>query len=746
MWLIYNQPDAPLFRKATTPGTMKSSPYLQLFFIYINVLTRRINTSFSSFRQKPARSEASALSGDITGCRVTSGMTDFVCLAAGLIFTVAAFCQIFPCDGAWAKSSYVKDGKEYGVVSGAFRNRWWNYYERGLSFAEGEFYDEALSDLREAFQQREKDQRMARTYGMHFIDYFPNRELGVVLYEMGRFTEAQKALEISLSQFPSAKAQFYLDRVRKAIILQRGKDEASPVLTLDAQKNEIYTNADPVIISGKAEDPGYVSEITINGEPVFLKGAQQRIQFEKQLFMGQGSHEISISAKNLADKTSHRKIIIHVDRDGPLFSLTELSAQPGTNPGQIKISGMASDESGISGLFINGKEISVRGESETSFSEKIPFEKNTLLLKAQDKLGNWTHASLAVPEKSVSSNSDLLASIESDFEKILLASLLGSKDNHPPVIKLKDWEETQTVFLDKIYLEGEVRDESPVKSLSINGEPILRRAGKIIFFNHLARLKEGVNTIRIAATDEEGNTGETKIIVTRELPKALTLSERLSMAILGFESKGDFSDTCLAFRDNLVGALIEENRFKIVERERLDAILQEQKISQTELIDKDTAIKVGKLSAAQSVLTGSITETRTGIEIVARLVDTETSEILSAEDVYGEDKDLNALKTLSNGMAVKFHREFPMVSGQIVQHKGNEVFIDLGQGKVKIARRLIIYREEPIKHPTTGKILGSDNIILGRLRLIQVMPELSKAEILDEKTSEIRLMDKVISE
>ena len=35
---------------------------------------------------------------------------------------------------------YVKDGVRYGVTSGQiWRDRWWNYYERGVSYAAGEF-------------------------------------------------------------------------------------------------------------------------------------------------------------------------------------------------------------------------------------------------------------------------------------------------------------------------------------------------------------------------------------------------------------------------------------------------------------------------------------------------------------------------------------------------------------------------------------------------------------------------------
>ena len=157
-------------------------------------------------------------------------------------------------------------------------------------------------------------------------------------------------------------------------------------------------------------------------------------------------------------------------------------------------------------------------------------------------------------------------------------------------------------------------------------------------------------------------------------------------------------------------------------------------------------MRVGRLVAAQSIIPGSIIETRTGIEIVARMVDTETSEILAVEDVYGEDKNLPALRSLAEGMAIKFHQDFPLLSGIIIQQKGKHIFTDLGQDKTKIQRRLIVYGEEPIKHPVTGKILGSDNVIKGRARVTQVMPEMSKAELLDAEAGTIKPLDKVITE
>ena len=46
----------------------------------------------------------------------------------------------------------------------------------------------------------------------------------------------------------------------------------------------------------------------------------------------------------------------------------------------------------------------------------------------------------------------------------------------------------------------------------------------------------------------------------------------------------------------------------------------------------------------------------------------------------------------------------------------------------------------------TGKVLGADNEILGHARVTQVLPEMSRAELLDDKGKTIKRLDKVITE
>lgn len=675
-------------------------------------------------------------------------------LSLAMIFGVLIFngCAVTPAP------THVRDGREYGIIEETFRNRWWNYYQRAVSFAEGEFYQEALTDLREAVRQRTKDQRMARTYGMHFIDYFPHRELGVIHYQMQDMETARAELELSLNHFPSAKARFYLDRVRKALIEKKGGQVSPPVLEINLDSQEIWTREDPVILSGMARDPNYVSGIMLHGKPLFSEGSRKQFPFEARLPLSQGRHVIELAAKNLPGKITKQQVIVHVDREGPVIAVENFQFHPKGIRSQVIISGSVYDDTGVSELLINGHATRDRGRKEIFFDTTLKADTDELHLIAKDRLGNQIDARISLRDQGIGFGTPaqptaadvhmrprpMLAAMTSDADMFLLASLFGPKDSDAPAIRLREWTETQTVFLEKIYLEGEIRDETRVVSLSVNQTPVLRREGQYVFFGHMIELEPGENQIVIEARDAAGNIASKRISVIRKVPKALQLGERLSMTILPFDQSGEISELSISFQDSLIHALVNQNRFRVIERDRLETILREQKLSRTELIEKDTALKLGRLIAARSVLTGRIIATRPGVEVVARLIDSETSEILATADVYDEIRNLAALKTLSEGMAVKFHRDFPLLDGQVIRQKGKYILIDLGGDMVKLQRRFIVYREESVQHPVTGNVLGTDNVITGHARISQVMPALSKAEILDNEA--IQTLDKVIAE
>jgi curli biogenesis system outer membrane secretion channel CsgG len=113
----------------------------------------------------------------------------------------------------------------------------------------------------------------------------------------------------------------------------------------------------------------------------------------------------------------------------------------------------------------------------------------------------------------------------------------------------------------------------------------------------------------------------------------------------------------------LVTALVHSNRFSVVERQNLRAILQEQYLSQSRLVDRRARVRTGRIKGADLLIVGAVTEfepnsggmigggvvTNVGIvggfkraylAIDLRIIDTETTEVLSSAKIEGSATDI----------------------------------------------------------------------------------------------------------
>jgi hypothetical protein len=535
--------------------------------------------------------------------------------------------------------------------------------------------------------------------------------------------------------------------VRKALIEQEGKEITEPKLNLDFDVDPVWTREDPVVVSGVVEDEMYVAGIRINGAPLFIEGSRKQIRFDRELSLSQGRHLVTVEATNLLGGTAKREVVIHVDRQGPMIVIEKLDFGEDKPQGIVMVSGFLHDEAGVSLLRLDGQAVSFEEAPEVPFTYRRAAGPDAVELLTRDGLGNQTTAKIPLTPAEVGRSPVHLALANAgEGGGYPLISLLGMGDTTPPKVRLKGWTDSQIVYLAKVYLEGRVSDAGRIASLTVNKIPLLIRKGQMIFFNHFVALEEGENKVTIEASDEAGNSISKGISITRKIPKVLRLDERLSLTVLPMEQGGVVSEEGLFFQYCLIDALVDRNRFRVLERDHLSMILEEQKLSQSELIDRNTALRLGKLAAVHAIVTGSMIKTHTGIEIVTKMIDTETSEVLATEDVYDENKDSAALKSLAEAMAVKIHRDFPLVDGLVIDKKKKHIFTDLGQEEIRRQRRLLVYRETVLEHPVTKKPVGTDNEIIGRAVFTQVMPEASKAEVVSGREEEIQPMDKVITQ
>lgn len=119
------------------------------------------------------------------------------------------------------------------------------------------------------------------------------------------------------------------------------------------------------------------------------------------------------------------------------------------------------------------------------------------------------------------------------------------------------------------------------------------------------------------------------------------------MAVSGFSAKDDEDSALIEFLNEM--ALVEIARHSslhIVEREKLAAVIEEQKFSLSGLTDTTTAIEVGQLLSANYILTGTIVEMPASLVIFSRIINVESGEIESAAQVIvPRNEEVNKLLT-----------------------------------------------------------------------------------------------------
>jgi TolB-like protein len=141
-----------------------------------------------------------------------------------------------------------------------------------------------------------------------------------------------------------------------------------------------------------------------------------------------------------------------------------------------------------------------------------------------------------------------------------------------------------------------------------------------------------------------------------------------TIAISYFDnSSGDAKYNALSkgIADMLITDLSKTKGITIVEREKLEKLIQEIKLGQSKYFDPATAQKLGKGLGAQNILTGSFYILDNTLRIDARLIDVQTGGIIVAEQVTGSKSNFFALhQQLANLLAKNLNVPYnPDLSG-----------------------------------------------------------------------------------
>jgi uncharacterized protein YegL/TolB-like protein len=119
-----------------------------------------------------------------------------------------------------------------------------------------------------------------------------------------------------------------------------------------------------------------------------------------------------------------------------------------------------------------------------------------------------------------------------------------------------------------------------------------------------------------------------------EVVLSLPLQKETSIALAGFSYPNDRRAPLLdLLNEYALVSMAGVDRLKVIERRILDTILKEQELQLSGLMDTTQAIKVGRLTAAQWILTGTVIDMPESLVVFIRVIDVQSGEILSVSQV-----------------------------------------------------------------------------------------------------------------
>lgn len=208
-------------------------------------------------------------------------------------------------------------------------------------------------------------------------------------------------------------------------------------------------------------------------------------------------------------------------------------------------------------------------------------------------------------------------------------------------------------------------------------------------------------------------------------------SQSISIAAARIEAIGVREDTARLLDELITTSLTREALFTVIERNRIDLLLEEQKFQQSGITDTSGAVRLGGILNADKILLGSIGKYDSKyVEFILslRLIDVERAEVELAESIQVRSvEDLPAqveeiIRRISAGMEIR---------GRISGIKGSAVYVSLGsRGGVRAGDLLSVYRVGVVRDEA-GKILMREEVPLANLRAETVQEESSRCSVVD---------------
>ncbi len=641
-----------------------------------------------------------------------------------VLFLAVAVC-IGGCCSVARLEPCLKDGKEYGGVSGWYSGEWWEMYEAALSYADGKCWDKAEEYFKKSMVIKPEDKWRIRTaamrytdWGYNFLGYFPNRELGIVYYhrraESPEYIEmAKERLICSLSSEESEKAKECLRRVLRYEIERAGADRAAPGIELERSETGLYlTNAGVFRLAGSAGDDLHVGEIEATsdrGEKAFLKSDvfdmekkriayRPRVSFSMQVPLKPGENRIRVVSRDLSGKESETATVaVCWDMLAPSLhvSLAPVQKDEGDS---VSLHIDVSDDFGLKEIMVaDRRPVPLHGEKE--FQVAIDVEpapgRGAIALKALDSAGN-----------------ESVFNLRRELVEGLLAHSPGpprANDREEPEIIVFDRDKNEPIrtFDKQAFVQGYAQDDIEVVSISIGDETRTQSGRKFFAFSAVVPMEEpGIKELTITARDGTEKEDREIVKIVGKTRAVHRVGSRLRVGLGEFERVFPGKKRAApVWSENAESVFLEVMQ----ELERFLPSSDENGSSEVKVFCK-------------------IEEREDGLEAYAELVDLETELILGVRDAFqdgleGEAPGSGAMNDIMTGINLGFNRDVPLLEAKIVSFDDNELEANIGRRDgLKKGMKLLVYMKAEKDAGRSGvDVFPEDGCrILGIARVVDV--------------------------
>ncbi len=265
----------------------------------------------------------------------------------------------------------------------------------------------------------------------------------------------------------------------------------------------------------------------------------------------------------------------------------------------------------------------------------------------------------------------------------------------------------------------------------------------------------------------------------------MAYAKKPRLAIIDFQYKAGSATGSWAvgegMADMLATSLFKSGKFDVMERSKLESVLEEQKLQMSGITTPESAVKAGKILGLQYIVIGSVNQfgqkaekteafgvavnnVSARVATDVRIVNVETGRIEGAENGVGEETSTGvsienadllptdvawgstgfdettigkATKKCVDDLVNQFTKTFGNmpIEGKIMKVNADNVYVNLGKDSgITVGQTFdIMEKGEELVDPDSGESLGSEDKKVGTIKVTEIKEKFCIAEVVEGK-------------